>query len=487
MPSQRLPFGAWLPDERSLANPGSITAKNVVPNGDLFLPFYGLQTTSNTALSAYARGAISVSDSAGNEYTYAGDATKLYSLAGTGWSDVSRTSGAYTSGAITVWDFAKYGDKVIATNSVDEVQIITMGGANFENLGGSPPKASSVAVVGDFVVLANTDDSETTVRWSGFGDETAWTPSPTTQSDVQQIAGNYGSIVRIIGGDKGNVFFERGIVRMEREGPPTTFGFYPAERKRGAISFGSVCDAGNVMFYISNDDLYIFDGEQSQNLGSGKVARWFFQDADPAYYSRISSAADLKRSLILWSYVGADAQASQPNKILIYHWPSGTFSVAEIETNALHAYVSSGYTLDGLDAISGSLDALTASLDDPVWAQGRINIGAFNSSNNSGVFEGTPLTAVLESKEFDAQPGRIAYVDQTRPIIEGPTSTITVEHGYRANQRDEVSYDASVSINNDGAFDIRRSARFHRVRVTIAGGFEKAFGVDLRAKINGQR
>jgi hypothetical protein len=122
-----------------------------------------------------------------------------------------------------------------------------------------------------------------------------------------------------------------------------------------------------------------------------------------------------------------------------------------------------------------------------VWAPGRINIAGFNSSNNSGVFEGAPLTAVLESKEFDAQPGRIAYVDQTRPIIEGPTSTITVEHGYRANQRDDVSYDPSVSMNNDGAFDIRRSARFHRVRVTIAGGFEKAFGVDLRAKINGQR
>jgi hypothetical protein len=122
-----------------------------------------------------------------------------------------------------------------------------------------------------------------------------------------------------------------------------------------------------------------------------------------------------------------------------------------------------------------------------VWASGRINIAAFNTANNSGVFEGSPLTAVLESKEFDAAPGRIAYVDQIRPVIEGGTSIITMEHGYRANQRDDISYDAPVSSNDDGAFDVRRSARFHRVRVTITGGFEKAYGVELRAKANGKR
>lgn len=487
MPTQRLPFGEWIPDKQSLANPGSITAKNVVPYGDLFLPFYGLQTTSNTAISAFARGAISVTDTSGNEYTYAGDATKLYSLTNTGWGDVTRTSGAYTSGAQTVWDFAKFGDKVIATNSVDPVQVITMGGANFADLGGTPPKASSVAVVGDFVVLGNTDDGDTVVRWSGFGDETAWTPNPTTQSDYQQVAGNYGSIVRVIGGDAGAIFFERGIVRMEREGPPTTFGFYPVERKRGAVSFGSVCDAGNVIFFISADDVCMYDGQSVSNIGAGKVAQWFFSDVNPDYYYRMTAAADLRRSLAMWSYVGSGASVPQPNKILVYHWPSNSFATVELEVNALHAYVASGYTLDGLDAITGSLDSLAASLDDPVWAAGRINIAAFNTSNNSGVFEGNPLTAVLESKEFDAAPGQIALVDQVRPVIEGGTSTITVEHGYRANQRDDVSYDSPVSSNDDGAFDVRRSARFHRVRVTIAGGFEKAFGVDLRAKANGKR
>lgn len=487
MPTQRLPFGEWIPDKQSLANPGSITAKNVVPYGDLFLPFYGLQTTSNTAISAFARGAISVTDTSGNEYTYAGDATKLYSLTNTGWGDVTRTSGAYTSGAQTVWDFAKFGDKVIATNSVDPVQVITMGGANFADLGGTPPKASSVAVVGDFVVLGNTDDGDTVVRWSGFGDETAWTPNPTTQSDYQQVAGNYGSIVRVIGGDAGAIFFERGIVRMERESPPTIFGFYPVERKRGAVSFGSVCDAGNVIFFISADDVCMYDGQSVSNIGAGKVAQWFFSDVNPDYYYRMTAAADLRRSLAMWSYVGAGASVPQPNKILVYHWPSNSFATVELEVNALHAYVASGYTLDGLDAITGSLDSLAASLDDPVWASGRINIAAFNTSNNSGVFEGNPLTAVLESKEFDAAPGQVALVDQVRPVIEGGTSTITVEHGYRANQRDDVSYDSPVSSNDDGAFDVRRSARFHRVRVTIAGGFEKAFGVDLRAKANGKR
>jgi|GEM_PF-920857 len=512
MPTQRLPFGPWLPDKQSLANDGSLTAKNVIPNGDLFRPFFGIQRTSEytgatldldfttgtysvigrqsyTSLSAYARGAIAATKSNGDSYLYAGDATKLYELTDTGWEDCSRTSSAYT-GAENVWDFAKYGEKVIAVNELDNPQIITMGSNYFADLSGSPPKAKTVAVVGDFVVLGNINDGTeraTTVKWSGFGDETAWVPNATTQSDEQEIEGNYGRIQKIVGGDFGSIFFERGIVRMEREAPPTIFGFYPMERKRGALSFGSVCDVGNFTFYISNDDVYVYDGRISENIGAGKMARWFFNDANADYVYRMSSAADLKNSLVMWSYVGSGATVPQPNKILVLHWPSQTFSVVELECNALHAYISPGFTLEGLDAITTSLDDLAASLDASAWAGGRLNVGAFNSSNASFTFEGTPLTAVLESKEFDAMPGRIAYVDQVRPVVEGGTSIITIEHGYRANQRDDIAYDSPVSVNDDGAFDVRRSARFHRVRVTIAGGFEKAFGVDLRAKANGKR
>lgn len=495
MPVVKIPFGEWTPDQGDLGNPGATVATNVIPDSGLFRPFFGLSPSAATSISAYARGAISASGSNGFYYNFAGDETKLYSRSSASTSsamvDVSRTSSAYTTGVSNRWDFVKYGEKIIATNYDNEPQIITFGDTHFANLGGSPPKAKTVSVVGDFVVLGNLDESGTKnvqkVKWSGFGDETTWTPSPTTQSDEQVLEGNFGAIQRIVGGDFGVIFCERGIIRMDREGPPTVFGFYPVERKRGAISAGAVCDAGSVMFYIGNDDIYVFNGQESQNIGAGKVARTVLADLDPAYHYRMSSAADITRSLALWSYAGSGNSNGQPNKILVYHWPSGSWAIAEIETNALYAYMSPGYTLEGLDEISSSLDALGASLDSVTWDGGSLGIGAFSSSNVPSTFGGNALTAVIETKEFEAATGSAGLVDQTRPLIEGDSSTITVQHGTRARQSQNTTWGSSLSVNSDGSFDVRASARYHRLRFTISGGFTKALGADVRVKPNGKR
>lgn len=491
MPTTRLPFGDYLPDQATLGNPGATVALNVINEGGLYYPFPSLQATSTTPLSAYARGAISVTGSDGNNYVYAGDATKLYFLNTATWTDASRTSGgAYTTASDECWTFAKFGEKVVAVNWNDAPQIITLGTSNFAALGGSPPKARAVAVVGDFVVLGNINDGTSrfnTVKWSAFGDEATWTGTPNNQSDEQDLEGNYGAIVRIIGGSSGLVFRERGIVRMEREGPPTVFGMYTVERQRGAISCGAVCDAGNAVFYISNDDFYVFDGQTSQNIGTQKIAKTFFADLNGSYVHRITSAADVQRSVVMWSYPGAFNDNGQPNKIILYHWKSGSWAFAETEANALYAHISPGYTLDGLDSLSGSLDALSASLDAAAYQGGRLSLGAFNSSHNSATFEGAALTATIESKEIDGGPGAAVFIDSVRPIVEGGSATITIQHGIRARQTDDVSWGSSQSVNSDGAYDVRAGARYHRFRATIANGFSKAVAVDVRAKAHGVR
>ena len=492
MPITRIPFGQWLPDQGSLGNPGALVATNVIPEGGTYYPFKALQATSTTPLSAYARGAISVTGSDGNNYNYAGDATKLYLLSTAIWTDASRTSGgAYTTGSEERWDFAKFGEKVIAVNWNDAPQIITLGGANFAALGGTPPKARCVAVVGDFVVMGNIDDGTpkfNKVRWSAFGDEATWTGTPNNQADEQELEGNYGAIVRIIGGDTGHIFRERGIISMRREGPPTIFGFYPVERNRGPIAHGAVCDAGNMMFFISNDDIYMFDGQQCQNIGATKVAKTILDDIDVAYHYRITSASDIRRSLVMWSYPGSGNDNGTPNKIAIYHWPSGSWAIAEVECNCLYVYISPGYTLEGLDSISTSLDALTASLDSATYQGGDLSLGAFSTAHNSGTFDGTALSATIDTKELDSgEAGMALYVDQARPIVEGGQATISIQHGTRDRLTDNVTWSSATTINNNGTFDIRNGARFHRFRTSITGGFDKAMGVDVRVKSHGLR
>lgn len=476
----KLPFGEWLPDLAATGNPGALTAKNVIPAIDGYRPFYGIAAQTN-ALDAYARGGIAVRGSDGNTYNYAGDATKLYALTNATWANASRTSGgAYTLGTSDRWEFAKWGENVIATNGVDAPQIISLGATNFTALSGTPPKAKTIAVIRDFVVLGAIDDGATkltTVQWSGFGDETAWTYNPATQSDAQELGDIGGQIVRIVGGAYGAIFRTRGITRMTYEGPPTIFRFDHVERAKGAISAGGVCDAGNLMFYIGEDDFYAFDGEASYNIGTQKVADYFFRDLQGNFAYRISSSIDYARSLVVWSYPGTGSTNGQPNKLIMYHWPTKRWSMAEVSVNSLYAYMSSSTTLEGLDAFSTSIDALGASLDSPVWQGGRLSLAGFDTTHRAATFTGDALTATLETAEFEAGPGTGSMVTEARALVDG--GTVTMEHGTRYSLRSPTVYGNAVSENAKGCFNFRGRSRFHRFRATITGGFDTASGVQI--------
>ncbi len=97
-----IPFGEYLPDQADLDNPGVVTAKNVLPYARGFGPVPALSAYSS-ALTARGQGAFSCEDKAGTAYNFAGDATKLYSLALDGtWSNVTTRPGGMPPTARTV-------------------------------------------------------------------------------------------------------------------------------------------------------------------------------------------------------------------------------------------------------------------------------------------------------------------------------------------------------------------------------------------------
>ncbi len=157
----------WVPDAADLGNPGYISVINAVPGLNSYKPMPA-HTVLTDALTAYARGAIDVRDKDLNVFQYAGDATKLYELTGTAWGDVS-VGGGYTNATEERWEFARWKNQVLAANWDENPQFITLGGANFANLT-TDFKCRRLAVVGDFVVAANSFDStdgkvHDRVRW----------------------------------------------------------------------------------------------------------------------------------------------------------------------------------------------------------------------------------------------------------------------------------------------------------------------------------
>ena len=113
MPTQRLQFTEWLPDQPAMA--GSLNdAKNVFPLSLGYAPFNNAEDYSGSA-SENLNG-IFVGKFGADVQVFAGGTSKLFKMDNTtlALADVS-TSGGYSS--TDNWQFKQFGKKVLAANN----------------------------------------------------------------------------------------------------------------------------------------------------------------------------------------------------------------------------------------------------------------------------------------------------------------------------------------------------------------------------------
>lgn len=481
-----LQFGAYMPDRPDIVNT-ALEAKNVVPLNGSYTELLGLADYSSSALTGRCRGAYSAQDKDANTYNFAADASAIYSLSSASWSDVSISAG-YSTQAADMWEFTQYGENVYATNFNELIQTITLGGANFSDLSSDAPRCRHLAMVRDFLVAGNTNDTSdgkvpNRLWWSAIGDPTNW-PTPGTndavavQSDYQDLGGNGGWIRRVIGGSYGTIFRERSIWRMTYVGAPTVFRFDEVERNRGTEMPNSVIAYGGWAFYIGRDGFYLFDGSQSHAIGQDKVDRTFYADMDLSYRDRVWAALDPVKQVVMWIYPGQGSSDGRPNKAFLYNWSTKQWARAEFNADVIFWALAEGYTLEQLDQFSSTIDALSPSLDSRVWTGQGLLFSAFTHDNRLANFTGTALDAVLETSELQLFPGRRAFVSSVRPLING-SGTISVQVGARETQTDSVSYTGSTTPNVAGECPVRSNGYYHRFKATISGGFEHAMGIEV--------
>ena len=481
-----VPFGEWLPDLPEIENPGALTATNVIPAEGFYRPFPDFEPYSSS-LTARCRGAFTARDPNGAVNVFACDATKLYRLtaASTTWSDVSGAT--YNTGEFG--SFAQYGDLVVFTNGSDVPQkfdLATPG--TFSALGGSPPTGRFCGVVKDFLVQAQIVSYRQRTQWSGFDNAETWTVSAATQSDYQDLVGNGGQVNAFLGGEYGVVIQERAVTRMDYVGPPTVFQFTPIEQQRGTRAPGSVAAIGSMAFFLAEDGFYMFNGAQCVPIGQGKIDKTFLADFDGNYELRVTSGIDPINKVYAVAYPGAGHTSGDPNKILLLHWPTGRWAIVEKQVQSMFPSAQSfGYTLDSLDGVSGSVDALPFSLDSVAWAGGSTIFAGFDTSHRFGFFTGSNLAATLDTREAQLYNGARGFVTSVRPMVDG--GSLTARCGVRDRYNDSVSFTPVVAQNTIGECPQRANARYHRARVGVgaAGTWNKAVGVDFSATQDGVR
>lgn len=473
MPTQRIAFTEWLPDQPTTTG-ALLEANNVYPLTIGYGPF-PLSADYSTAASENLNNVVAAKFDLQTQL-FAGGATKLFKFNAStgGLSDVSKVGG-YSS--TTRWSFTQFGDAVLASNNNAKIQAWYVGSSTaFADVSADAPVAKFITVVRDFVVAAGISGTPNKLQWSDINDETDWTSGSASQADYQIIPEG-GNITGITGGEFGIVLLERAIYRMSYIGSPLFFQFDAISRNLGCNTPGSVTQYGPNTYFLADDGFYACDGTTVYNIGNDKVDEYFYENMAISEQDSISAAIDPIRNIVVWNYPNTNGGRS----LLIYNWLVKKWSSADTTSEYVVSLASSFIALEGLDAY-GTIDSLPASLDSRIWAGGKFLFGGADGAKIV-TFTGANATASLVAGELEF--GYNSVVTNARAQVDNGAVTISIAS--RKELDDAINYSSTVTQNSDGRCPLRSYGRYHRLKVTPTGTWSHAISVDVDYTQSGGR
>lgn len=476
------PITTFAPDMPPTTPGIALDVDGVYPSdGGGFSPVPGPSAMSE-ALASECLGAFTFQDLSVNFRTVAGTQTNLYELqADNTWIDVSASTSGYS--VTDKWDFAAWGNWLLAVNYGADTQKQTATGSDFAALGGSPPQAKFITCSNNFVILANvTDTSAHTnrVQWCAQGDAEDWTPSATTQAGYDDLDDTQGEITGLVNlGEYVVVFKESSLYLGQYLGPPQIWGFRKISSTHG-------CKAGNAfvvnqdgLFYPAADDFYMFDGNLPRPIGKG-IRKYFVDNMNHTYAHKVLGAIDYKRGLILWFFPNTSSTGTC-NDCLIFDTKTARWGRKEFGAEAVLVHWQSGVVYDTIADYYATYDAITTPIiyDSPWWSQASFDIAIVDTSHILQRLSGSPDTSTILTgyqgnpvsrmevtniwPNFATDPTRCLVSPVTKPTMGGSATT------------------GSASTWSNGKVDMVVNARYLAMSMAFLGNYE-LISLDVEGK-----
>lgn len=536
MPTQRIEFTEWTPDQPSIVE-NLAMAKNVVPAAVGYNPLplaVDYSAAASEDLNAVFAGRFSSTTN-----VFAGGATKLFKFDSSDLSmDNVSKSGNYSG--VDRWNFVQFGDTIIAANNVNKLQGFTLGSSSlFADLAVAAPVAKYVTVVRDFVVAANLDSGTAAnkVQWSDINDESDWTAGATSQSDYQIIADG-GNIRGITGGEFGLVLLDRAIVRMTYIGSPYFFQFDTIAKGLGCVEGNSVTKYGNTTYFLGEEGFYACDGSTVTPIGNEKVDKWFWSNANPSKLSNMSATVDSFRKIVVWNFETTFAKRG----LMIYNWQVNKWSYGETDAQIVATSASAGTTLEGLDinykvnagsfvtskeytiaevgttdftligasantvgvrftatgagsgtgsaidleaaaAAGFTLDTMTTSMDSALYSGGK-TLFAGAIGGKVVTFTGQPSSALINTGYIGSQYNSI--VTLARPIVDDGSCNVAIKS---ANLLSQVpDYGTYIPADSENRVSLRSNGKYHSLSIIPTGArWSNALAIEIDITQQGVR
>lgn len=472
-----VPFGAYTPDVTDYEGQSTRNILNVVPQGDGYGPFKS-SVSFSSPLPATCRGAFYALKTGGNVAIFGATADKLFLLNNTtyAWDDVSKTGGYTALNPNAQWQFVQFNNLVVAVQANAPPQVFDVtSSSKFVDLAGSPPFAAYASVVGRFIVLSGLAGTPTRIQWSGLNSingADSWTPG-INSSDYQDLADG-GGVRGVAGGEFGTIFQEQAIRRMVYlPGSPVVFQIERIAQDHGLYAPYSVVRAGDTILFHSTKGFYRIDpGGVPAQIGKERVDRTLLLNLDKNMLRLFMGASDPRSTRAFWAFKSINGNDNRYDTLLGYDKVLDRFFRIAADGEYLLGAAQSGITLEGLDSLYATLDAIPGSLDDFVGAD-TPEITQINSDHKLSFFRGPNQEATLETAE-QGTDGKRLRVRGFRPVTDAPVLYGSVSS--RETQQAAAQPGVETLINaRTGRCDMNVSTRYSRFKVRIPAGTNWSF------------
>jgi hypothetical protein len=378
------------------------------------------------------------------------------------------------------WQFAQTGNLVFATQANVVLQVFDLSSASaFAVALGSPPQAAYISVVGRFLVLSGLLSQPYRIQWSGlnsFNAAASWT-SGTNSSDFQDFPDG-GIVSGVAGGEFGTIFQDQAIRRMSYiPGSAFIFQIERVTQDMGLYAPYSIIRAGaTIYFYAGRAFTRSTLAACRFRSGANGLTAPFWPIWTRAILQLFMGAADPRTTRIYWAYKSVSGTTGLYDKIIGYDSALDRWFPVSMIGEYLLGISQTGLTLENLDSISSSIDALGVSLDSFATAV-QPQIAQFSSSHMLGFFTSNNLEATLESAE-QGTAGQEIYVNGFRPITDSATVFGSVSWRQALNATPTQGTEIAMQART-GNVNLRREARYIRFKQRIPNGTSWTFAAGI--------
>jgi hypothetical protein len=187
-------------------------------------------------------------------------------------------------------------------------------------------------------------------------------------------------------------------------------------------------------------------------------------DLDRGNLQLFQGAQDPRTTFVYWSYKSGGGAAGLFDKIIGYDSALDRFFQISVSGETLLGISQTGLTLEGLDSISSSIDAMTLTLDAYATAV-QPEIGLFSSARTLGFLRGSNLEATLITPE-QGTDGRRVYTNGFRPVTDASGAYGSILYRDTAQASSTASSETLVNTRT-GRVDLRRDARYMRFKMRV--------------------